>query len=79
MSSERYRWLLVDDFITNFNTHPASTFYPGVELEADKSMVPWYGHGGDHINIGLPHYVVMDRKPDNGGEIQTLADVSLQR
>ena len=44
MSSERYRWLLVDDFITNFNAHRASTFYPGVELEADKSMVPWYGY-----------------------------------
>jgi hypothetical protein len=76
MSSERYRWLLVDDFITNFNAHHASTFYPGVELEADESMVPWYGHGGGHINIGLPHYVAMDCKPDNGGEIQTLADVS---
>ena len=76
MSSERYWWLLVDDFITNFNAHRASTFYPGIELEADKSMVPWYGHGGNHISIGLPHYLAMDRKPGNSGEIQTLADVS---
>ncbi len=68
--------MLVDDFITNFNAHRASTFYPGIELEADKLMVPWYVHGGDHINIGLPHYVAMDCKPDNGSEIQTLADVS---
>jgi hypothetical protein len=38
-------------------------------------MIPWYGHGGNHINIGLPHYVAMDCKPDNGGKIQNLADV----
>ena len=67
---------MVDDFITNFNAHRALTFYPGVELEADESMVPWYGHGGNYINIGLPHYVVMDCKPNNVGKIQTLADAS---
>jgi hypothetical protein len=68
--------LSVDDLITNFNAHHASTFHPGVELEADESMVPWYGHGGNHINIGLPHCIAMDRKPDKSGEIQTLAEVS---
>ncbi len=50
--------------------------YPGVEPEADKSMVPWYGHGGNNVNIGLPHYAGMDCRPTNGGKIQTLADVS---
>ena len=70
MSSERFWWLLVDNFITNFNVHNFSTFYPGVELEADKPMVPWYGHGVNHINIGLPHYVVMDRKFNIGGKIK---------
>jgi hypothetical protein len=39
-------------------------------------MIPWYGHSDNHINIGLPHYVAMDCKPNNGGEIQNLADVS---
>jgi hypothetical protein len=39
-------------------------------------MIPWYGHGGNHINIGLPHYIPMDCKPNNSGKIQNLADVS---
>jgi hypothetical protein len=39
-------------------------------------MIPWYGHGSNHINISLPHYIVMDCKPNNGGKIQNLADVS---
>ncbi len=39
-------------------------------------MIPWYAHGGDHIKIGLPHYVTLDCKPDNNGQIQNLADVS---
>jgi hypothetical protein len=65
--------MLVDDFIINFNGHCALTFYPGVKLEANKSMIPCYGHGGNHINISLQHYIAMDHKPDNGGEIQNLA------
>ncbi len=48
----------------------------GVEIEADKLMISWFGHGGNHINIGLPHYVAMDRKPNNSRETQNLADVS---
>ena len=36
-------------------------------------MVRQYGHGGDWINRGLPHYIVMDKKPDNGLEIQNEA------
>jgi hypothetical protein len=68
--------MLVDDFVTNFNAHRTLAFYLGVELEANKSMIPWYGHDGNHINIGLPHYIAMDCKLDNGGKIQHLADVS---
>lgn len=37
----------------------------------DESMSRWYGKGGDWINEGLPHYVAIDRKPENGCEIQT--------
>jgi hypothetical protein len=76
MSSERYQRILVNDNVTNFNNHRVSTFYPSLELDAGKLMIPWYGHGSNYINIGLPHYVVMDCKPNNGDEIQNLADVS---
>jgi Transposase IS4 len=34
-------------------------------------MSRWYGKGGDWINAGLPHYIAIDRKPENGCEIQT--------
>ena len=34
-------------------------------------MSRWYGKGGDWINDGLPHYVAIERKPENGCKIQT--------
>jgi Transposase IS4 len=34
-------------------------------------MIRWYGAGG--VNNGLPHYVTIDRKPENGCEIQNAA------
>ena len=36
-------------------------------------MSRWYGQGGHWINHGLPMYVVIDRKPENGCEIQNAA------
>jgi hypothetical protein len=30
----------------------------------------WYGNGGDWINLGILYYSAIDRKPENGGEIQ---------
>lgn len=35
-------------------------------------MSRWYGLGGDWINTGLPHYVAIERKPENGCEIQDM-------
>jgi hypothetical protein len=43
-------------------------------LCVDKSFSRWYGLGGHWINIGLPHYVAMERKPEAGCEIQNFAD-----
>lgn len=73
MSSERHRWLLVDDFISNINDHRAANFVPSERLCADESISRWYGLGGSWINMGLPQYVAIDRKPENGCEIQNLA------
>jgi hypothetical protein len=33
-------------------------------------MSRWYGNGGDWMNLGIPQYIAIDRKPENGGEIQ---------
>jgi Transposase IS4 len=73
MSHKRFRWLLVDDFVTNFNTHREATFVPGTTICVDESVSRWYGLGGGWISVGLPHYLAIDRKPDNGCEIQDAA------
>jgi hypothetical protein len=39
----------------------------------DESISRWYGQGGNWINHGLPMYVAIDRKPENGCEIQNAA------
>ena len=73
MSSESFRWKLVDDFVTNFNLHRATMFVPGDSICVDESISRWYGLGGEWINIGLPMYIAIERKPDNGCEIQDAA------
>ena len=40
----------------------------------DESISRWYGLGGSWINMGIPHYVAIDRKPEAGCEIQNAAD-----
>ena len=74
VSHEEWRWMLVQDFVDNFNQH-RETFYEASHLIcADESMSRWYGLGGNWINMGLPHYVAMDRKPEDGCEIQNCCD-----
>jgi hypothetical protein len=73
VSSEQYRWMLVDDFVNNFNDHRANYFNPSDLICVDESMSRWYGQGGHWINHGLPQYVAIDRKPENGCEIQNAA------
>ena len=71
MCHEAYRWLLIDDFVDNFNLHRQRNFIPSENICVDESMSRWYGQGGDWINHGLPMYVAIDRKPENGCEIQS--------
>lgn len=73
MTSEQYRWSLVDDFVNRFNEHRASNVLPSERICVDESISRWYGQGGDWINHGLPMYVAIDRKPENGCEIQNSA------
>ena len=70
MSHEAYRWLLVEDFVANFNEHRQQFFSPSWHMCADESISRWYGLGGHWINMGLPMYVAMDQKPEDGLEIQ---------
>ena len=74
MSHEEWRWALIQDFVDNFNSHREEFFSPSWLLCADESISRWYGLGGTWINIGLPMYVAMDRKPEHGCEIQNCCD-----
>ena len=61
----------MEDFVRMFNSHREANFNPSSYICVDESMVRWYGNGGHWINIGLPMYVEMDRKPENGCEIHS--------
>jgi hypothetical protein len=70
MPSEDWRWSKVGDFVKAFNEHRASNFIPSHRICVDESISRWYGMGGHWINEGLPCYMAIDRKPENGCEIQ---------
>ena len=69
-SDAAHRWKLVDDFVKAINIHRGENFNPGWGICIDESMIRWYGMGGSWISEGLPHYSMIDRKPDNGCEIR---------
>jgi len=73
-SHEGHRWKLVEDHVKNINEHRKKYFKPSNIICADESISRWYGLGGHWINVGLPMYVAMDRKPENGCEIQNCCD-----
>ena len=56
--------------MTNFNNNRAAMLIPGDCICAYDSISRWYGLGGEWINTGLPMYVAIDRKPNNGCKIQ---------
>ena len=57
-----------------WSTTAPSKYHPSDQVCVDESMARWYGMGGYWINMGLPQYVAIDRKPENGCEIQNSAD-----
>ena len=64
----------MQDFVDSFNDHRRKFFNPGSSLTVDESFAEWNGLGGSWINIGLPMYMSLDRKPHDGCEIQDAAD-----
>jgi Transposase IS4 len=66
--------MLIDDFINAFNDNRASHVIVSDRLCDDESFSRWYGMGGSYINIGLPCYISMDRKPEDGCEIWSCCD-----
>lgn len=73
ISSEAFRWLLCDDFRKAINQHRQERIEPSELLCVDESIARWYGVGGTWLDVGLPFYVDLDRKPESGCEIQNIA------
>ena len=70
MKHSQYRWKLIDGFVKRFNNYRVHHFFLQTLICVDESISRWHGQGGDRINVGLPHYVAIDRKPENCCEIQ---------
>jgi len=71
--SEQSRWELITDFVDSINAHRDAHVSPSEYICVDESMCKWYGQGGPWIKRGLPMYVAIDRKPENGCEILNAA------
>ena len=65
------RWAEVEGFAKAITAHRHAVVTPGETLCVDESISRWYGLGGDWSQIGLPHYVKLDRKPESGCEMKT--------
>jgi len=68
------RWSIIKDFVDAINLHKENTIKCSADLCVDESMIRWYGLGGPWLDVGLPHYVSIDRKPEDGAEMWTLCD-----
>ena len=72
-SHAEHRWMLIDDMVNIFNRHREENFIPSEWICVDESISRWYGLGRGWINIGLPMYIAIDRKPESGCELQNSA------
>ena len=70
---EKNRWYLVKDIVNAINEHIKSCVTPSDLIRVGESMSRWYGRFFVWICVGLPYYVVMDRKPESGCEMKYTA------
>lgn len=69
------RWDFVTDFVQATNDHRRSYvthMTPSEALCIEERISRWYGLGGHLIDVGLPHYTALDRKPENALEMKTV-------
>ena len=73
MPHAEHWWMIIDNMVEIFNRHREEHFSPSEWICVDESISRWYGLGGGWINIGLPMYIAIYRKPENGCDIQNSA------
>ena len=76
MSSVQHRWTLVNDFLEAINRHREAFVLASDTISVDESISRWYSLRGHLIDVGLPHYVSIDRKPEAGCQIKNAACAS---
>jgi hypothetical protein len=64
---------MVTGFVDAINAHRKDRFHPSDLICLDESISRWYGLGGSWIDVGLPHYIAIDLKPEYGCKIQNSA------
>ena len=65
--------MIIDNMVEIFNRHREEHFSPSEWICVDESISRWYGLGVGWINIGLPMYIAIDCKSENGCEIYNSA------
>lgn len=55
------------------NHHRMANLIPSDTTSVDESSSHWYGLGEDWSVLGLPHYVALERKLENGCEMKSAA------
>ena len=67
------RWGSVCEFISAINDHMSLQVIPCDRIFVDEGISRWYGLGGSWIDIGLPHYVALEQKPEHLCELKKAA------
>ena len=68
---------MVEYHAKSYNEVWKEKIHPSNFIWVEKSVWRWYGMGGNSIHGGLPHDIVIDRKPYNGCEIQNYSHGSV--
>jgi len=64
------RWSRATPFVNAINAYRRQNVTPSESICVDESISRSYGLGGDWSQIGLPQYVAMEPKPENGCDIK---------
>ena len=65
-------WMLIYELFELFDWR-VQDYLPFKWIFVDQWISRWYGLDGGWVNIGLPKYLEINQKPENGCRIQNLA------
>ena len=66
--------MIANNHVANLNKNCDCNYHPSDSIFVDEYMSRWYGIGEHRKNSGLPQYIAINRKTQNGCEIYNTAD-----